>query len=164
MRLTLQVLVSVTVLLCLAATLQQVVAVSSGFLGRIEDKALFETVNLLTHEHPIAARKAFEGFATKFVKNEKEREDLIEKMDDVLVQPLANDNGGCQLCQVRSASEVTVLIFLNHRLFAISFSNFLLILLFVAENWCDNAFLEQPMGIKLCSCPLGLLGSSIICL
>lgn len=100
MKLTLPVLASVALVFCLGTSLQQVAA-ADGFLGRIKDKAMFETVKLFTHYHPVEARTAFEGFATKFVKNEKERQDLIETMDDVLVQPLAEDGAGCQLCQVR---------------------------------------------------------------
>lgn len=98
-------LASVALVFCLAAASLQQVAVANGFLGgRIQDKALFETVMLLTHEHPVESRTVFEGFATKFVKNAKERQDFIEKMDDILVQPLAENDGGCQLCQVRSAT------------------------------------------------------------
>lgn len=99
MKLTLPVLASVALVFCLGTSLQQVAA-ADGFLGRIKDKAMFETVKLFTHYHPVEARTAFEGFATKFVKNEKERQDLIETMDDVLVQPLAEDGAGCQLCQL----------------------------------------------------------------
>lgn len=93
-----QALASVALVFCLTASLQQTTVEANDIFGRIQDKALFETVKEWTHDHPVESRTVFEGFATKFVKNEKTRQGLIEEMDDILVEPLANDNGGCQLC------------------------------------------------------------------
>jgi sphingomyelin phosphodiesterase len=108
MRLTMQplssvaIIVVVFVVVCVnaAASMQQVTTATSDFLGRIKGKSLFETVKLWTHEHPVEARTVLEGFTTKFVKDEKERQDFIETIDDLLVEPLADDNGGCGLCRL----------------------------------------------------------------